>query len=52
MGDTVTLAVVNEGGGRRVVGVKVVVWGGRRGSCRASMGEGRSSESREMEGGR
>ena len=33
MNDTVTLAVVNEGGGRRVVGVKVVV-GGKRGSCR------------------
>ena len=31
MGDTVTLAVVNEGGGRRVVGVKVVVWGGEEG---------------------
>ena len=32
MGDTVTLAVVNEGGGRRVVGVKVVVWGGGGGA--------------------
>ena len=31
MGDTVTLAVVNEGGGRRVVGVKVVVWGEEEG---------------------
>ena len=33
MSDTVTLAVVNDGGGRRVVGVKVVI-GGRRGSYR------------------
>ena len=31
VGDTVTLAVVNEGGGRRVVGVKVVVWGEEEG---------------------
>ena len=34
MSDTGTLAVVSDGG-RRVVGVKVEVVGGRRGSCRA-----------------
>ena len=35
MGDTVTLAVVNEGGGEKGSGSESCSWGGRRGSCRA-----------------